>query len=859
MSFFGFESSVPQHQHSHSRPQHQGDGKVYDFQETYEGLGDYEEDDVLNSETFGVGEVGKNFDFASSTGGQRHAQRHAQPHAPVSASHTRPNVSFARAAANDDEFMKDLWGDNTPEPKSGPGNAASANQQPQSQSQSQSSGAGAAKASASADDRKVLSLQEIEAQLTAIDPSQPRGQGPAPNQFYPGIPGNYGGYMMPQGYLPPSGQFGMPYPGQFMPMQPPFPPQMAQQGMPAAIPGMPGMPLQPGMSQQHPIGPQQHSGFPAGAVPQPQGQGQLNHPPGEHPAVPPVDAAQAKSPVDGAAVKPGAKSDMSQFPVLGAKAQNAGIPSEAYVAQQPHARHPGHAPPVGHAPSGGHHHFVGSVASPVQDLSPEEQHRLARRQEKVSKIMKYSGVMNPKDKDFVTRFQLSQIVTEDPYNEDFYAQVYKVIHPKSAPNALGGAPVSQQPNSIAQAYLDQSGHRLGGRFKRADVALQRMQQQVQKAVSVAKERQKSTHSAREGVLGKISVGSGKKPRQQLVILSKAAQKAKDNEEQDDDDVKPPYQNKNRSPSIAAPSKPIKKYSKKDIMGILEEIINNLMSAESESRASPDVDTTKLWESMHVLDQASSSGDDESFVNPFIQCLNYAKALKVLPRLFKFLSRDQILTVITLVMSNLENLKVIKDGSYTTYDSKTIPEEISKLVDTYTLTFCKVLMNAVQDFKFKEILSLLSILAQHNVVSFVSTTKIGLSILTTLLSRAELMRGEGSISATDLSEWTSCYDELFTALESRIAAIFPPTHGDTEDDYVWQFLATLSLGGKLSHQRIIVEEVKDEIFGVMSRAKAIDNSDLANLYKKQSMMNNLNMYLVVMGLVADENEIQELKN
>ena len=44
--------------------------------------------------------------------------------------------------------------------------------------------------------------------------------------------------------------------------------------------------------------------------------------------------------------------------------------------------------------------------------------------------MKYSGIMNPKDKDFVTRFQLSQIVTEDPYNEDFYAQVFKVIHPK---------------------------------------------------------------------------------------------------------------------------------------------------------------------------------------------------------------------------------------------------------------------------------------------------------------------------------------------------------------------------------------------------------------------------------------------
>ena len=238
-------------------------------------------------------------------------------------------------------------------------------------------------------------------------------------------------------------------------------------------------------------------------------------------------------------------------------------------------------------------------------------------------------------------------------------------------------------------------------------------------------------------------------------------------------------------------------------------------------------------------------------------------LKILLRLFKFLTREQILTIVTLIMSNLENLLVIKNGSYTTYPNKKVPENIVKLVEAYTLTFSKVLMNAVLDFKFNEIIGLLVILIEHNNVSFVSTTKIGLSILTTLLSRAELIIGEGSISATDLSEWSSCYDELFTSLESRIAAIFPPNPEDVDDgssgeNYIWQFLATLSLGGKLSHQRIIVDEVRDEIFGVMNRAKAIANTDMANLYKKQNLLNNLNMYFVVMVLVADETEIKELQ-
>ena len=107
---------------------------------------------------------------------------------------------------------------------------------------------------------------------------------------------------------------------------------------------------------------------------------------------------------------------------------------------------------------------------------------------------------------------------------------------------------------------------------------------------------------------------------------------------------------------------------KDILSILENIIGELMNVESESRTRADVDTSKLWESLKVLEQSSSSGDEESEVNPFIQCLNYNKMLKILLRLFKFLTREQILTIVTLIMSNLENLLVIKNG-YTTYPNK----------------------------------------------------------------------------------------------------------------------------------------------------------------------------------------------
>ena len=774
MSFFGFDPAAP--------PQgaNQKDD-VYDFENTYDGLGELQEDDAFNQETFGTStsEIRKDFEF--SQGESQQSESYAKASAPPA-----QTISYAQAATvpvNDDEFMQELWGSS---------NAPSKNHTDSTEE----------KTAGGQSEKKILSLEEIEAQLTAIDPSQ---QPPLPQQQFPPQP-----YGVP-GMMPPPPQFGyMMAPG-FMPPQYPYPGMIPQQMPPMQQGQFP--PPQPQQQQQQ----QQQQ-------PQPQQQQQTAGP---------VDKQVSEGPARSPASKKTQKVDLSNFPVLGSKeaqSHQQSTPQQQVQLQQ--QRH--------------HHHYNqhyqnGHQREPLQELTPEQQEKAARRQEKVSRIMKYSGIMNPKDKDFVTRFQLSQIVTEDPYNEDFYAQVFKVIHPKT----INGAQQStQQNNSIAQAYLDHSGHRLGGRYKRADVALQRMQQQVQKAVTVAKERPKLTQYAKEGALGKISFGSGKKPRQQLEIISKAAERQKQENQ-------------------IGKKEGVKHYSKKDILSILENIIGELMNVESESRTRADVDTSKLWESLKVLEQSSSSGDEESEVNPFIQCLNYNKMLKILLRLFKFLTREQILTIVTLIMSNLENLLVIKNGSYTTYPNKKVPENIVKLVEAYTLTFSKVLMNAVLDFKFNEIIGLLVILIEHNNVSFVSTTKIGLSILATLLSRAELIIGEGSISATDLSEWSSCYDELFTSLESRIAAIFPPNPEDVDDgssgeNYIWQFLATLSLGGKLSHQRIIVDEVRDEIFGVMNRAKAIANTDMANLYKKQNLLNNLNMYLVVMGLVADETEIKELQ-
>lgn len=464
------------------------------------------------------------------------------------------------------------------------------------------------------------------------------------------------------------------------------------------------------------------------------------------------------------------------------------------------------------------------------DLTPEERERLLRRQEKVSRITKYSGFMNPRDKDFVTRVQLSQIFSEDPYNEDFYYQVYKVINNQGT-NHIDGM------SAIAQNYLEQSGHRLGGKHRRADVALQRMQQQVSKAVTVAKERRpKQGILTKEGALGKVSFGTLNKPRTTLVVDAKEG----DIEIESNDVV----------PSELKFSKSSRKFH----LYLIEKLYGITLRYESMERENKEFDRKDLLE---VISK------DDSFVYIF----NYDKGLKLFPRFFRFLSYEEKLITINLIFTNLQKIDIILKSSYKSYEDSIVPAEINKKLENFQTHVSKNLVLFLSEAKFSEVLNLLIIILTQNNLLFLCTTKLGLSFITISISRLELIKQEFAynLSAEEVSTWSQVYDKLFEQLEGKLIQIFPPSlssanttvkKSDEDDSYIWQFLASLSLAGKLNHQRIIVDEIRDEIFGVQAKAK----NDIVggNFERANILIGNLNLFLNVMGLKATEDDISELK-
>lgn len=92
--------------------------------------------------------------------------------------------------------------------------------------------------------------------------------------------------------------------------------------------------------------------------------------------------------------------------------------------------------------------------------------------------------MTQSDKDFITRIQVSQLVSQDPYADDFYAQVYGAI----VRSRMG---LSADDERVLK-FGASGGVALGAPTKggnRRPNAMQRMQQQVERIVSNARKRE----------------------------------------------------------------------------------------------------------------------------------------------------------------------------------------------------------------------------------------------------------------------------------------------------------------------------------------------------------------------------------
>jgi len=163
---------------------------------------------------------------------------------------------------------------------------------------------------------------------------------------------------------------------------------------------------------------------------------------------------------------------------------------------------------------------VANLTEQQKEIFLADEAKRAKRNHKILALSKHNGIMTPQDKNFITRIQLQQLMTasggadeqstaETQLVEDFYYQVYSQLRgaPRNDPN--------QPLNQFAQTYLHQTSGRYGNGRRTArggDNHVQRMEQQVQRAVEAAKLRSKKRQLPTEGSLGKVAFSNSKTPR-----------------------------------------------------------------------------------------------------------------------------------------------------------------------------------------------------------------------------------------------------------------------------------------------------------------------------------------------------------
>lgn len=472
----------------------------------------------------------------------------------------------------------------------------------------------------------------------------------------------------------------------------------------------------------------------------------------------------------------------------------------------------------------------------------EEDAKRAKRNHKIFLLSKGNGMMTPQDKNFITRIQLQQLVTAtgssaDPNSEtalieDFYYQVYSQI--RGAPRQHPTQPLGH----FAQTYLLQTGSRMGGRRQQinGDNHMQRMQQQVQRAVEAAKLKPKNKQLIIEGSLGKISFSNAKTPKPLLNI------------KRQESDARPATGKK----GDGAPS------DRKTVLKNTEAVYTTLMRMEDTERqmhpppTEGDADSiqahlerrqkmqelsTALWQELKVLDPIVPGS---LVTHPFIAFLSFAKGKKAIPRVFHQIDQEQRVTILTMIVVHLDQLDVVKNGRPAPGESQP-PPHVREEIELFSQAVMTCLMGYVSEAPINIVIGLLGLLIDHTNVTHVVHTKIGLGMLTMLLTRAELVKEAGSVADQDWQQWTTLYNRLFDILEGTLGTIFPGPVNSGDDMYVWQFLAAVGVGASPDQQQRLVLGVKDRVMETVLQSKTLPAE------MSSTRLGNVNLFMRAIGL------------
>ncbi|KAL5537061.1 PAT1 [Sanghuangporus sanghuang] len=515
-----------------------------------------------------------------------------------------------------------------------------------------------------------------------------------------------------------------------------------------------------------------------------------------------------------------------------------------------------------------------------------------RKAQKIAHMSRYNDLMTQSDKDFITRIQVSQLVTSDPYTEDFYAQVYgSLMRSRMGINASEERVLKfGSGEGVALGVAQRPG-------TRRQNAMQRMEAQVERIVSNARQREKekglhAIHSL-QGALGKTAGRSYKAaPRQLLQVDTNGTTDAhghisKEDVKRDAAGAAKEAAKRGREafgfyadPAGTTRKEPL---THRECLIILESLYDSQLRIEQLRREQPPAEDdahTAEWEVIYKAETARQWNDlrvmvpiETSDPHPFISLLMPAKGKKLLPRLTRHLSTQQLLQVICLLVACFSQLDVVKNAAILDQQEDT-PErkEVDKQTQLFLSTVLQSILPVIAKFNLGVVFGMMGLLMEHCDMRLVIHSRPGQSLLTAFLSRAEVIKSEmmaGSIDPSeipteeDLRSWQGVIVHLFQFLAPNLLSLFPssriallrsPSTGvlsveaDLLDQPVWKFLATFALHADNDQQQFLVSTLREKI---LDNIVAVHKGLVDGEAEQNIKITNVNIFLHALGLDSSQ--------
>lgn len=191
-------------------------------------------------------------------------------------------------------------------------------------------------------------------------------------------------------------------------------------------------------------------------------------------------------------------------------------------------------------------------------------------------------------------------------------------------------------------------------------------------------------------------------------------------------------------------------------------------------------------------------------------------------MFRHLDDQQRLTMLTLIVIHLDSLDVIRNA-YPPADNTPLPAAIKEEVELFGQAIMPSLFSYVNEAPLSIIIGLLGLVLDRVNTQAIVRTKIGVSVLTMLISRAELVKQHTTSSHTDedWNQWSELYSRLFNQVEPVLPYIFGNESVNNGDDvHVWQWLAAMGVGASPDQQQRLVLGVKDRVMETVGVCKTL---------------------------------------